>query len=146
MGWPVVYAVAPLLAVGIALGLAAVVAEEGSKLEVAGIEEESASEQPLPAPDEAPVDDRPAGDEMPAVRQDAPPATAARTDRSAAASSPTHDSTEQEARGFIDPDAPVVEEAAEHHVGDRRDPDAPPAVSEDEPVRHVGELLDTDAP
>ena len=152
MGWPVVYAAAPVLAVGVALGLAAVVAEEGSKRELAGIEEESASEPQQPARAEAPADDEtPVRQTAAGVQQDAPvaaatPAAAAAPADRPAASTPARDSTEQEAEGYVDPDAPVVEETAQHHVGDRRDPDAPSAVSEDDPVRHVGELLDPDAP
>ena len=40
MRWPVVYALAPLLAVGVALGLAATVAEEG-KRDQAGVNEKN---------------------------------------------------------------------------------------------------------
>lgn len=153
MRWPVVYAAAPLLAVGVALGLAAMVAEEGGKREVAGVEEEPASGLQRPAGDEPPAaDEAPASNEPPLRKttarspQDAPGAAPAPADRPVAASSPARDSTEQEADGYIDPDAPAVEDAAVHHVGARRDPDAPSAVTGEEAAHHVGELLDPDAP
>lgn len=145
MRWPVVYALAPLLAVGVALGLAATVAEEG-KREQAGVEKEPVNaQQPVvreQAPERQPA--APAAQDADAVAA----ATPAEAEPPAAASSPPSETVEESAEGYVDPDAPVAEEAtAGQHIGDFRDPDdIGSSVEETGSARHVGELLDPDAP
>ena len=145
MRWPVVYALAPLLAVGVALGLAATVAEEG-KREQAGVEKEPVNAQQPVVREKAP-ERQPA---VPAPRDaDAvAAATPAEAEPPAAASSPPSETAEENTEGYVDPDAPVAEEAtAGQHIGDFRDPDdIGSSVEETGSARHVGELLDPDAP
>lgn len=144
MRWPVVYALAPLLAVGVALGLAATVAEEG-KREQAGVEKEPVNQQPVAREEKAP-ERQPA---VPAAQDDdVAVATPAEAEPPAAASSPPSETVEESAEGYVDPDAPIAEEdAAGRHIGDFRDPDdIGSSVEETGSARHVGELLDPDAP
>lgn len=146
MRWPVVYALAPLLAVGVALGLAATVAEEG-KRDQAGVDEEPVSGQQQPAVREKVPERQPA---VPA-QQDADAvaaATPAEAEPPDAASSPSSETAEENTEGYVDPDAPVVEEeTAGQHIGDFQDPDdIGPSVEETGSAHHVGELLDPDAP
>ena len=144
MRWPVVYALAPLLAVGVALGLAATVAEEG-KREQAGVEKEPVNQQPVAREEKAP-ERQPA---VPAAQDDdVAVATPAEAEPPAAASSPPSETVEESAEGYVDPDAPIAEEdAAGRHIGDFRDPDdIGSSVEETSSAHHVGELLDPDAP
>jgi len=145
MRWPMVYAATPLLAVGVALGLAATVAEEG-KRDQAGVDEEPVSGQQQPAVREKAPERQPA---VPAPQDDdVAAATPAEAEPPAAASSPPSETAEENAEGYVDPDAPVVEEeTAGQHIGDFQDPDdIGPSVEETGAARHVGELLDPDAP
>ena len=146
MRWPVVYAAAPLLAVGVALGLAATVAEEG-KRDQADVGEESIGAQQSPVREKAPERQpaAPAPQDADAVAA-ATPAEAELP--AAAASSPSSEMAQDNAEAYMDPDAPVVEEeTAGRHIGDFRDPDdVGSSVEETGPARHVGELLDPDAP
>ena len=143
MRWPVVYALAPLLAVGVALGLAATVAEEG-KREQAGVKKEPVNaQQPVvreKAPERQPA--APAAQDADAV------AAATPAEPPATASSPSSETAEENAEGYVDPDAPVAEgETAGQHIGDFQDPDdIGSSVEETGSARHVGELLDPDAP
>ena len=146
MRWPMVYAATPLLAVGVALGLAATVAEEG-KRDQAGVDEEPVSGQQQPAVREKVPERQPA---VPAP-QDADAvaaATPAEAEPPDAASSPSSETAEENAEGYVDPDAPVAEgDAAGQHIGDFQDPDdIGSSVEETGSARHVGELLDPDAP
>ena len=145
MRWPVVYALAPLLAVGVALGLAATVAEEG-KRDRAGVEKDPVNAQ-QPVVREKALEVQPA---VPAA-QDADAvaaATPAEAEPPATASSPSSETAEENAEGYVDPDAPVAEgETAGQHIGDFQDPDdIGSSVEETGSARHVGELLDPDAP
>ena len=145
MRWPVVYALAPLLAVGVALGLAATVAEEG-KRDQAGVEKEPVNaQQPVvreKAPERQPA--APAAQDADAVAA----ATPAEAEPPATASSPSSETAEENAEGYVDPDAPVAEgETAGQHIGDFQDPDdIGSSVEETGSAHHVGELLDPDAP
>ena len=145
MRWPVVYALAPLLAVGVALGLAATVAEEG-KRDRAGVEKELVNaQQPVvreKAPKRQPA--APAAQDADAVAA----ATPAEAEPPATASSPSSETAEENTEGYVDPDAPVAEgETAGQHIGDFQDPDdIGSSVEETGSARHVGELLDPDAP
>ena len=145
MRWPVVYALAPLLAVGVALGLAATVAEEG-KRDQAGVDEKPVSVRQQPAVREKAPERQlaPAAQDADAVAA----ATPAEAEPPAAASSSTSETAEEDAEGYVDPDAPVAEgDAAGQHIGDFRDPDdIGSSVEETGSARHVGELLDPDAP
>ena len=143
MRWPVVYALAPLLAVGVALGLAETVAEEG-KRDQADVNEEPVSVQP------AVREKVPERQLVPAAQNadDVAAATPAEAESPAAASSPPSETAEENTEGYVDPDAPVAEgDAAGQHIGDFQDPDdIGSSVEESGSVRHVGELLDPDAP
>ena len=144
MRWPVIYAAAPLLAVGVALGLAATVAEEG-KRDQAGVEKERVNAQQPVVGEKAPERQlAPAAQDADAVATTTP----AEADPPAAASSPPSETAEENAEGYVDPDAPVAEgDAAGQHIGDFRDPDdIGSSVEETGSARHVGELLDPDAP
>ena len=144
MRWPVVYALAPLLAVGVALGLAATVAEEG-KRDQAGVNEEPVSVQQPPVREKVPERQlAPAAQDA----DDVAAATPAEAEPPAAAFSPQSETAEENAEGYVDPDAPVAEgDAAGQHIGDFRDPDdIGSSVEETGSARHVGELLDPDAP
>ena len=144
MRWPVVYALAPLLAVGVALGLAATVTEEG-KRDQADVEKEPVNaQQPVVrerAPEGQPV---PAAQDADAVAA----ATPAEAEPPAATSSPPSETEEENTEGYVDPDAPVAEgDAAGQHIGDFQDPDdIGSSVEETGSAHHVGELLDPDAP
>ena len=142
MRWPVVYALAPLLAVGVALGLAATVAEEG-KRDQADVDEEPVSvQQPTvrETPERQPAVTAPQDDDVAA-------ATPAEAEPPTATSSPPSE-TAEDAEGYVDPDAPVAEgDTAGQHIGDFQDPDdIGSSVEETSSARHVGELLDPDAP
>ena len=145
MRWPVVYALTPLLAVGVALGLAATVAEEGKRDE-AGVEKEPVSVRQQPAVREKAPERQLAP--VPQDADDVAAATPAEAEPPAAASNPPSETAEENAEGYVDPDAPVAEEdAAGRHIGDFQDPDdIGSSVEETGSARHVGELLDPDAP
>ena len=145
MRWPVVYALAPLLAVGVALGLAATVAEEG-KRDQAGVEKEPVNVQQPVVRERAP--ERQPAVPAPQDADDVAAATPAEAEPPAAASSPSSETVEENAEGYVDPDAPVAEgDATGQHIGDFQDPDdIGSSVEETGSARHVGELLDPDAP
>lgn len=143
MRWPVVYALAPLLAVGVALGLAATVAEEGKR------DQASVEKEPVNAPQPVVREKEPERQLAPAAQDDdVAAATPAGAEPPAAASSPPSETVEESAEGYVDPDAPVAEgETAGQHIGDFQDPDdIGSSVEEAGSAHHVGELLDPDAP